>query len=246
MLNIQKYKFKTSFECRCVYISDIHERKIKKEGEILNKIRDLKPDIIFFGGDMVSRTTQDFTSFETICRECSNICDVYGAIGNHEQSLDQKKYDKYMMICHDNNINILDNDMINYEKKFYIAGYTPTYDVYRNENGGFSNLKKIDENDIKKAIGKKPNGFTILLCHTPHFAPAYANWGADITLSGHDHGGIVRLPKIGGLLSPERKFFPKYSLGNYSFGNKHTIVSSGIGKFRLFNPSDIIFIEFIK
>lgn len=59
-------------------------------------------------------------------------------------------------------------------------------------------------------------------------------------MSGHIHGGIIRLPIVGGILSPERKFFPKYSLGEYKKGKTHMIVSAGIGKFRLFNPSEVV------
>jgi predicted MPP superfamily phosphohydrolase len=68
----------------------------------------------------------------------------------------------------------------------------------------------------------------------------------DLVLSGHVHGGCVRLPLIGGVLSPERKFFPKYSLGKYTEKNTTMIVTSGLGKFRLFNPPEIVVIDLIN
>ena len=79
----------------------------------------------------------------------------------------------------------------------------------------------------------------MLLAHNPLFAEAYSQWGADMTFSGHVHGGAVRI--FGkGVLSPERKFFPKYTKGVYTVGNMKLLVTSGIGKLRLFNPAEMV------
>lgn len=84
-----------------------------------------------------------------------------------------------------------------------------------------------------------------MLAHNPLCAKAYSQWGADIVFCGHIHGGAVRLPLLGGLLSPERKFLPEYSKGIYHIGKTEMIVSGGIGKPRLFNPPEIVFCELI-
>ena len=60
------------------------------------------------------------------------------------------------------------------------------------------------------------DAFTLLLAHNPAYFPAYADWGADLTLSGHVHGGLIRLPFVGGLLAPEVKLFPNYDAGVYT------------------------------
>ena len=78
-----------------------------------------------------------------------------------------------------------------------------------------------------RALNK--NEFNILLAHTPFYFDEYEKWGADLTLCGHVHGGIVRLPLVGGLLSPDRKFFPKYDLGEYIKNKSTMIVSKGLG-----------------
>ena len=83
---------------------------------------------------------------------------------------------------------------------------------------------------------------TVLLAHNPLWFRSYAKWGAALTLSGHVHGGAVRLPLIGGLLSPERAFFPPYDKGYYTDGRHDMIVSGGLGKLRLFNPPEICLI----
>jgi predicted MPP superfamily phosphohydrolase len=85
--------------------------------------------------------------------------------------------------------------------------------------------------------------YGILLTHNPLCFPVYARWGADLTLSGHVHGGMIRLPILGGLLSPEREFFPKYSAGIYGEDDKKLLVSRGLGSgvfgARIFNIPEI-------
>jgi predicted MPP superfamily phosphohydrolase len=74
-------------------------------------------------------------------------------------------------------------------------------------------------------------------------SPTYAQWGADLTLSGHVHGGVVIIPFKGGLLSPERDFFPEYYGGLYSIKERKMIVNRGLGngKFgiRIFNRPEV-------
>lgn len=82
----------------------------------------------------------------------------------------------------------------------------------------------------KKRLGKIDNReYNILLVHTPFFFDGYSKWGADLVLAGHVHGGIIRLPIKGGLLSPNREFFPKYDLGEYNMGKSTMILSKGLG-----------------
>lgn len=87
--------------------------------------------------------------------------------------------------------------------------------------------------------------FNVLLAHNPLYSEYYAEWGADLVLSGHLHGGVVRLPHIGGVLCPDYSLFPKYDGGVYSLGEGRTrlIVSKGLGThtipIRLWNPAEI-------
>ena len=80
---------------------------------------------------------------------------------------------------------------------------------------------------------------TLLLAHSPLALDTYAAWGAELVVSGHVHGGMIRLPVVGGLLSPERKLFPAYSRGHYRQGHTDLIVTGGIAKPRLFNPPEL-------
>ena len=102
--------------------------------------------------------------------------------------------------------------------------------------------------DLLKELIREPDpaAMNILVTHTPRFFREYSQWGANLTLCGHMHGGIIRLPLIGGVFSPYRTLFPKYCYGKYRIGDKKMIVSSGcsLGLFRerLTNPPEIVLI----
>ena len=91
-----------------------------------------------------------------------------------------------------------------------------------------------------------PEVFHILLAHNPVYFDTYAAWGADLTLSGHLHGGIIRIPGIGGLITPQAQLFPKYDRGLISVNGKYMVVSAGLGEhtvpIRIFNPPQLILI----
>lgn len=136
------------------------------------------------------------------------------------------------------------NGSVRFQKKdefINIAGVYFEPEYYRNKNGGYRGLPSVGFEDVQNRIGKRPEGFTILLAHNPDYFSAYAKWGADITVSGHIHGGIIRIGKKG-LLHPERKFFPKYSAGIYKLDDKALAVTAGLGKFRLFNASEVMLV----
>ena len=90
--------------------------------------------------------------------------------------------------------------------------------------------------------------YHILLAHNPEFAETYFDYGADLTLSGHVHGGIFRIGKHG-LLSPYVSFFPRYCYGQYTREEKHMIVSGGLEDHhihRIWNPYEIVCIDIVR
>lgn len=247
LLLIRKYNLKyakaSNRKLKIVQISDIHKKNNVKK--IYLKTRRLKPDIVLLTGDAVSRNEKKFTRLDILTQLLSKICPVYACPGNHELDLNQESYDKYKLIMKKNAVRYLENEQIVFKKdeiNFNIAGAVLKKGVYKNPRGSYSGLESYTFEELENDLGKK-NDFTILLAHNPLCADAYEQWNADIVFCGHIHGGSLRLPFIGGVLSPERKFFPKYSKGLYDLGKTKMIVSGGIGKFRLFNPSEIVYCE---
>lgn len=93
----------------------------------------------------------------------------------------------------------------------------------------------------------KEDKFSILLAHNPEYFKSYAKWGADLTVSGHIHGGIMRLPLIAVMFPPSLRLFPKYDSGEFEENGKKMILSRGMGlhhiKLRFFNRPEISVIK---
>lgn len=245
---IHSDKLNLSEKIRIVHISDLHRKKFGNCNEnLLKAIKNTSPDYIFITGDMISRNVTDLTDFEHLINELLKIAPVYYSLGNHEKDLEtisNKLYLQLISIIQKKCI-LLDNNSAEIkadDKNIDITGITIYNECYKS-NGSYKNLRKITTEDIHTLIGKKSDNFNILLAHNPVFFESYADYGPDIVLSGHIHGGCVRLPFLGAVLSPERKFFPKYSKGLYKKNNTSMIVSAGLGKFRMFNPPEIIVID---
>ena len=107
---------------------------------------------------------------------------------------------------------------------------------------------RMTKEEVEKLLGSpKKDTFSILIAHNPEYFPYYAAWGADLTVSGHIHGGIMRLPWIGGVISPSLRLFPKYDSGEFEENGKKMILSRGMGlhhiKLRFFNRPEISVIK---
>ena len=104
---------------------------------------------------------------------------------------------------------------------------------------------------IEKKLGNvgksERDKYQVLIAHNPLYFPEYAEWGADMTVSGHVHGGIIRLPLLGGVISPAIALFPKYDGGKYMRGDKAMILSRGLGTHtihvRFNNPGEVSVIK---
>jgi len=225
-------------DLKIAHISDVHKKKFGKKA--VNAVRKQNPDIIVISGDLVSRDESDFSTIHSTIQQLCRICPVYMALGNHEQSIPPHCFSRFIRMIQSTDAILLRNQysftQIN-GKKLTVCGLEVPYTTYK-KDGKYKNLDSFSLNDMKCLVGEPPHGNVLLIAHNPLFGSVYSQWGADFVLSGHLHGGIVRIfgkP----LLSPERKFFPPYSKGIYRINNTLLMVSAGIGKLRLFNPPEI-------
>ncbi len=222
---------------KLVHISDLHKKQFGAHNcRLLEKTAAQKPEYIVITGDLVSRDVSDFTEAEQLLAGLCRIAPVVMCIGNHELDLPPHLLEHYREMVNRCGVHLLENETISLGGVRF-AGLRLTAAHYRSASG-YRGLAGLTAADITAALGEcQPE--TVLLCHDPLFMQAFAEWGAPLVLAGHMHGGVVRLPKIGGLLSPERKFFPQYDKGRYQMGQTTMIVSGGLGKLRVANPSEI-------
>ena len=109
--------------------------------------------------------------------------------------------------------------------------------------------KPLDRSYLNQLLGEaNEDEYNILIAHNPDYFDVYSDWGADLVLSGHNHGGLVRLPFVGGVISPRLRLFPKYDYGMFSDKHSTLILSNGLGahslKIRINNIPELVIINF--
>ena len=245
---------------RVIMFSDLHNACYGKDNEKLySKIKEINPDFIIIGGDMpVANSKNSNLNMKTasFVASLSDIADIYYGVGNHEKRMQEsehliKDWERYRSIISDykgkHNIYYLDNKKFSVSKngdKINIYGLDLEMAYYER----FSK-HKLSGKTIREMLGDINNDeFNILIAHNPEYFNSYISWGADLVLSGHIHGGMVRLPLFGGVISPKLRFFPYYDYGLYEKDNKIMILSGGLGshsiKLRLNNVPEVVIIEF--
>lgn len=247
-ISVKRYNLKGKDSLKIIQFSDLHKKSFGKDNyKLVNIVKKENPDILVFTGDLVSRNQTDFINIENLIKEVCKITKVYYILGNHEIDMQSKIYNSINNKFQSYGAILLDNKNVKISKNTYLWGITIPLQCYHDGNHGYDNLYYYTELDIQSEL-QSPNleYFNILLAHNPFFFESYSKWGADLSLCGHVHGGIIRLPFINGLLSPERKFFPKYSGGLYSLNDKNMIVSRGLGKLRVFNSPEISVINIVS
>lgn len=231
---------------KILHLSDLHSKDYGKEGEILTEAcSDFEPDMITFTGDLYSRNGNIFTIKRSLplMKRLRKIAPVYYVWGNHEA--DMPRNARYMDgLLEHAGINVINNK----RERVYcgcssidIHGLSLESRFYKNAAGGYKDLPNVSTKHIRSLLGEPDRkSFNILLAHTPMPFVQYAEWGADFVMAGHCHGGMIRLPGGIGLLSPERKLFPRFTKGLYrcrtEYGDSVMEVSAGLGKFRINNP----------
>ena len=224
---------------KIVQISDLHNKSFGKGNKrLLEKIDSQNPDIVVITGDLVEGDNKNFDVALNLIDELLKKYKVYHIIGNHEQKSLIKKYkelyETYFEKLSEKPIINLNNEKIKIEKdgkSINIYGliipleyYPYFFKNYKNKN------MQLKQDFINNKLGEiNIDEYNILLAHTPFFFEDYEKYGVDLVLAGHVHGGIIRLPKVGGLLSPNREFFPKYDFGKYIKNNTTMLLSKGLG-----------------
>lgn len=156
---------------------------------------------------------------------------------------------EYLKRLKNSGVIFLDNKSIIQTKnssKIRISGVTIAKQYY-----GKGDTAAFPTGYLQSLLGnKEANLFQLLVAHNPLYFKEYVNWGADLIISGHLHGGLVRLPFFHGMLSPQIRFFPKYDAGRFKEKDKEMIVSRGLGShsvmFRLFNPPELVYVKLKK
>lgn len=237
---------------RIIHLSDLHNKVFGKNNlPLLKLIAGEKPDMVVMTGDMISHHAPHIEEFIQLVGKLCSLCPVYYVNGNHELSdLDDDTFDYVESslaflgaVCLDNSF----VDIVRGKSAIRICGLCYTAEYYRGVREYKRGWKAFTLSDMTDYLGiKDPELYTILLAHNPLDFDVHAEWGAELSFGGHVHGGLVRLPLINGILSPERRLMPKYKEGVYRVGNSFLIASRGLGRFRVHNPPEVVSVKLLK
>ena len=237
-----------------VFLSDLHGYVFGNNNERLIKaIDETGPDAIICGGDMFTAHAKDgvikYEAGFDLIKNLSGKYKVYYGNGNHEYKVKSftkeygNFYDRYKNRLSKEGVIFLENESVDLnDKNIRITGLDLKLDYFRKVV-----KKKMEPDLIGKLVGdlgeKERDKFQLLIAHNPQYFENYAMWGADLTVSGHVHGGIIRLPFLGGVISPSIALFPKYDGGLYKKGDKTMILGRGLGTHtihvRFLNPGEV-------
>lgn len=242
---------KVKKEHNYVVLADLHNKSYEEKNvKLLRAIHDLKPEAILIAGDMlISKPEKSYEVAYDLLKELAGKYPVYYGMGNHETRLflypevygDMgKKYEKDLNALQ---IQLMRNESREVKDNIRITGLDMSRVYYKR-------FKKspMDSSYLPQTLGKaNEEKYEILLAHNPDYFEEYAAWGADLVLSGHVHGGMMRLPFLGGAVSPAFKLFPKYDGGLFKNGKSTMILSRGLGMHtipvRIFNPGELVLVK---
>lgn len=224
---------------RILLLSDLHcNPLICNNKKVLRRLKEENPDVILLAGDMISKYGKKSNDrVPAFLKELTGIAPVVYGMGNHEEVLRTdfpEKFSAYKKQVEDMGIFFPDNETISFilqGKNVEFAGLTLKHEYYYKWK-----RRELPAEAVEDLVIENP-GNTILLAHFPDHFPEYKEL-APLVVSGHNHGGIIRLPFVGGFISPQL-YIPKYTRGCYTEGESTMVVSAGIGSHslpaRLFN-----------
>ncbi len=237
-----------------VLLTDLHNKEYGKDNEkLVAKIDKINPDFILIAGDlMVAKPGLDCEKALNLMKKLAAKYQCFYGNGNHEYRMKiytedyGNTYEKYKTQLQKMGVNLLENSKCSIKvnnQNINIYGLEIEREYYKR----FAKIK-MEDTYIEDILGKiNESDYNILIAHNPKYFENYAKWGADVTVSGHLHGGLVRLPFIGGVASPQIEIFPKYSDGKYTINGKNMILSCGLGthtiNVRVNNPAELSVIK---
>ena len=209
---------------KIAHVSDLHNAVFGRENEkLLSLIRAAEPDIIAITGDLIDSRHTDIDSALSFVEAAAEIAPVYYVTGNHESRLDFDEIEPRLIAAGARVLRNEAEDIGRGGERIRLAGIDDPSFI---RTGGTAEERAAAE---LEQLGDGGGTFTVLLAHRPELVEVYAEYGAGLVLSGHAHGGQVRLPLLGGLYAPGQGLLPEYDSGLYSLGETQMVVSRGLG-----------------
>ena len=231
---------------RIVSLADIHGAEFGEDNQVLiDAVKAAEPDIIAIVGDLIDRyqsskpVEEQLGIAQSLAEKLVSIAPVYYITGNHEW--DSGKIKPLLEILKESGVNVLQNQYVRLDgggRPVILAGVD-------DPNGPRDMIKPAAF--IESIYSNEYPEFLIVLSHRNSNLEMYSELGADLVLSGHAHGGMVRLPFTDGLIGPYSELFPTHTSGVYKQMNTDMVVSRGLGSqfgwTRFLNNPEVVVVE---
>lgn len=224
---------------KIAHLSDVHNRYWGNQ--IVNHLLNISPDIIVITGDLLDGRTDHIKHASTLIHQIKDIAPIYYVPGNHEAV--SRYYAPLKEKLFEANVTVLENTCL-----------TITRDQQAIELIGMTDPKFSRDPDERRVINQsletmtfESDTYRILLSHRPEHFDLYCQYPIDLILSGHAHGGQVRIPFVGGVLAPNQGLWPKLTSGVHHANNSTLVISRGLGNsvvpIRVNNQPEIVSIR---
>lgn len=212
---------------RIVQISDLHDAQIGENNEkLIAMTAETEPDCIVLTGDFVDSSRFHPERSLSVAESLVKIAPVYYVSGNHEAILPDEDYQALTDGLRGLGVCVLEDESAELTRGGQSIRLIGLTDI------GFHPGTLEEKKDaLRTALSAllPEDEFSVTLAHRPELMDVYTECGAPLVLSGHAHGGQIRLPGIGGLIAPGQGLFPKYTEGKYEENGTTLVVSRGIG-----------------
>jgi len=220
-------------------IADLHNHRFgKNQKKLIKMVLDQEPDMIVLAGDVIDKHDKIITNTEDFLKGISGKCPIFAIPGNHDY-MHPPVFEKLFKLYRKYGVTFLDGDTVPVEKEGQLIVVSSP------------ELKHYEKGDLY-SIERSPtplykNEFNILLHHYGNEFDILSD-EYDLVLTGHVHGGLIRLFGKGLINANKRKpFFPKYSKGIYQKQSGSVMVlSAGLGDAiipRFNNPREIVIVN---
>ncbi len=250
--NIRSNTIPSSFQgVKFVILADLHNNSFGVDNvKLLNEIDRINPEFILITGDMiVGKKNNEYSVVFSLLSKLVISYPIYYGYGNHEQQVMSggdhydERFDEFRIDLQKLGVHFLENERIYISREgesIALIGLMIGTEYFKKVN-----LPRMKTEYLQKLVGIQDDQcYNIMIAHNPVYFQNYIELGADLILSGHLHGGMIRLPGIGGMVSPQYKFLPRYDAGRFEKSGKTMLVSRGLGmhtiKIRVCNRPELM------
>lgn len=230
---------------RAVLISDLHNKEFGPGNrELVDAVEELEPDLILLAGDLVNGDSPDISVAASFCEKLNEVAPVFYGLGNNEGEL---------MYGHGEDIRLM--QYMNADGIPFLYNSSVSVEIKGNKleiGAGTGSDKEFDEycTQFIEEYEQK-DGFKLLINHIPTaFYNKLYDADFDLAVAGHFHGGLIRIPIVGGLYHLDTGFFPKYCFGEFQLGKGKLIVTRGMGNNevipRINNEPELVVIDIVN